>query len=161
MDEVTSSGDESASSDSVSLFGKSSVSELEESLNIEADLKLREVGGEDRAPIERSSDARYELLGMIGQGGMGKVSLAYDHDLKRRVAFKVLKESDLIKPAMVRRFLEEAQSTGQLEHPNIVPVYDVGRSADGQTFYTMRFVQGISLEEVLRALRRGDREMRA
>src|SRR6185295_1958705 len=60
------------------------------------------------------------------------------------------------------RFLEEAQATGQLEHPNIVPVYDVGRTQDdGSTYYTMRFVQGISLDKVLKDLRLGDRDTRA
>ncbi len=90
---------------------------------------------------------RYTLLRLHAQGGMGRVWLANDRRLGREVALKELKLDD---PALQARFLEEAQITGQLQHPGIVPVYELGE-ADGTPapFYTMRFVQGRTLREAI------------
>src|SRR6185436_6761254 len=86
IDEVKGPGEDSTPSDGPSLTGRSVLRELEESLNLSADLKLRDVGApEGAAPEFRPSSARYQILGTIGAGGMGTVFLAYDHDLKRRV----------------------------------------------------------------------------
>ena len=135
MDEVKDPGADSTPPEGPSLAGKSVILELEQSLHIEADLKLRDPGqGEASAPAFRPSGSRYNILGTIGTGGMGTVYLGYDHDLKRRVAIKALNTRVALDPGLVRRFLEEAQATGQLEHPNIVPVYDVGRAEDGRTY---------------------------
>jgi len=156
------SDDSSSGSDSVSLHGKSAVLELEASLHIEADLKLRDPRpGRQTAPGVRPAGSRYQHLGLIGTGGMGDVYLAYDHDLCRRVAIKRIKAKDRVNQAMVQRFLEEAQATGQLEHPSIVPVYDFGQLSDGNYYYTMRYVQGRPLESVLKNLRKGDPDDKA
>jgi serine/threonine-protein kinase len=95
--------------------------------------------------------ARYTLTRVHGEGGLGRVYVAHDRDLNRDVALKELRAERAQNPETWRRFFREAQLTGQLEHPNIVPVYEVGsRDEDGQPFYTMRLVQGRTLREALR-----------
>jgi hypothetical protein len=75
---------------------------------------------------------RYELLEEIGRGGMGAVLRGHDPDLRRDLAVKLLLPEQQHDPAVLSRFTEEAQIGGQLQHPGIVPVYEVGRSADQQ-----------------------------
>jgi serine/threonine protein kinase len=96
------------------------------------------------------AQGRYQLESLLGQGGSGKVYLALDRAMRRRVALKVLRRAAAAVPARVARFLQEAQVAAQLEHPNIIPVYDWGVLPDGQTYYTMRVVKQRSLKEVLR-----------
>ena len=101
----------------------------------------------------------------IGRGGIGRVLLAYDQHLGREVAVKELLadsagsagstptagETPVDRTsAMVARFLREARVTGQLEHPNIVPVYEVGQRMDGRLYYTMKIVRGRTLAEALK-----------
>ena len=96
---------------------------------------------------------RYSLLGKIGAGGMATVYLARDQSLLRSVALKV-QHAD---PDGVNgRFLEEAQVLGQLEHPNIVPLYTLESAPNGPSFSTMRYLRGSSLHDVLRCLSTGD-----
>jgi len=98
---------------------------------------------------------RYTLTNLHAQGGLGQVWLAMDGDLNRQVALKELRPERGSEPALVSRFLEEAKVTGQLEHPGIVPVYELGRrSGDGQPFYTMRFIHGRTLAEAAGDYRR-------
>ena len=85
---------------------------------------------------------RYEDLGLIGTGGMGDVRRVRDLELERTVALKTLRATHRATPARVARFLQEARLTAQLQHPNIVPVYDGGTLPDGTVWYTMREVQG-------------------
>ena len=104
---------------------------------------------------------RYPLSGEgeLGIGGIGKVYLVFDSILGREVAMKALREdfqtdgdagaSDRAREA-TWRFMREARVTGQLEHPNIVPVYELGRHADGTLYYTMRAVRGQNFGEALR-----------
>jgi len=86
---------------------------------------------------------------MLGRGGVGEVVAALDREVRRTVALKTLNPSTALDPVLVNRFVEEARLTGQLEHPNIVPVYDLGAAPDGQPFYTMRVVKKTSLRDVL------------
>jgi eukaryotic-like serine/threonine-protein kinase len=88
---------------------------------------------------------RYQLGSLLGEGGSGKVFSAFDGKLERPVAFKSLKDEE-----HKERFLREARLTAQLEHPSIVPVYDVETPAERTPFYTMRVVKRNSLREVLR-----------
>jgi serine/threonine-protein kinase len=99
-------------------------------------------------PAER--DGRYQLFGEIARGGMGAVLKGRDPDLGRDVAVKVLLEEHRGDVALVRRFVEEAQIGGQLQHPGIVPVYDVGSFADRRPFFTMKLVKGHTLAALLR-----------
>jgi serine/threonine-protein kinase len=100
---------------------------------------------------------RYELLEEIGRGGMGVVLRGHDPDLSRDLAVKVLLPNQQHDPALVSRFTEEAQIGGQLQHPGIVPVYEVGRSADQRPYFTMKLVHGRTLAALLRE-RSGPRE---
>jgi serine/threonine protein kinase len=92
---------------------------------------------------------RYLIEGELGQGGMGVVYRARDEELHRDVALKVLKAQIADDPKLAARFLAEAEVTAQLQHPSIVPVYDVGRTPEGHVFYTMRLVTGRTLDELL------------
>jgi serine/threonine protein kinase len=95
---------------------------------------------------------RYTLTRLHAEGGIGRVWLARDADLGRDVALKELRPERAANPAAWSRFLEEARITGQLEHPGIVPVYELARKADeSKPFYTMRFVRGRTLAEASRA----------
>ncbi|MCA8934958.1 MAG: serine/threonine protein kinase [Planctomycetes bacterium] len=100
---------------------------------------------------------RYELRGEIGRGGMGVVIRAFDRDLKRDVALKVTR-ADRSGSLSIARFVEEAQVTGQLSHPNIVPVHELAHEPGGRTFFTMKLVEGNSLARILRRLRAGDKD---
>ncbi len=87
---------------------------------------------------------RYETLGLLGEGGMGRVVLARDRELARRVALKTMRtpnHPDQVE-ARARRFLREAQITGALDHPGIVPIHEMGTVRDGVPYYTMRVVSG-------------------
>jgi tetratricopeptide (TPR) repeat protein len=80
---------------------------------------------------------------------------ARDLRIRRTVAMKVMKTSSQFSRENVLRFIDEAQLTGQLEHPNIVPVYELALDDQGEVFYTMRYVRGTTLDEVLRGIRHG------
>ena len=89
---------------------------------------------------------RYTLIREVGEGGLGKVWLARDNDLSREVAIKEIKPGTESSQA-ARRLIREAQITGQLQHPNIVPVYEVNRG--GRPFYAMKLVKGETLSEAI------------
>ena len=90
--------------------------------------------------------SRYTWVSEVGKGGLGKIWLARDNDLAREVALKELKPGSTSSEA-VRRLIKEAQITGQLQHPNIVPVYEVNRGS--RPFYTMKLVKGETLLQVI------------
>jgi serine/threonine-protein kinase len=92
---------------------------------------------------------RYELLRLLGSGGMADVHLALDRHLDREVAIKLLARSLAADPVVVERFRREARAAAALNHPNVVKVYDWGE-ADGTHFLVMEYVRGATLREVLR-----------
>jgi hypothetical protein len=94
--------------------------------------------------------SRYTLEGLLGKGGMGEVRAAVDRRIRRQVALKRLKAGPTTE-AMIGRFLQEAQVTGQLEHPHIVPVYDIGVGPAATVFFTMKRVQGEPLDALVKA----------
>jgi serine/threonine-protein kinase len=93
--------------------------------------------------------ARFQLQGEIARGGMGAVFKGRDVDLGRDLAIKVLLESHQRNPEVVRRFVEEAQIGGQLQHPGIVPVYELGTFPDRRPFFAMKLVKGRTLSALL------------
>src|SRR5438270_9588129 len=94
---------------------------------------------------------RYTLTRLHATGGLGRVWLARDGDLGREVALKELRPEGTGSTALTTRFLEEAKITGQLEHPGIVPIYELShRPGDGRPFYTMRFIRGRTLTEAIK-----------
>ncbi|MEK7468050.1 MAG: protein kinase [Planctomycetota bacterium] len=97
--------------------------------------------------------AGHEITGILGSGGMGKVFLAKEPVLGREVALKVLKPKDVHELLLMHRLLDEAVVTGRLGHPGIVPIYQVGKDPDFGLWYTMKVVEGKSLEDILNDLR--------
>src|SRR5262245_35925151 len=89
-------------------------------------------------------------VGRIDAGGLGVVWRVRDLEFQRPLAFKVTKSGLCDTPAAVRRFLAEARITGQLAHPSVVPVHAMGRLPDGRLYYTMKLVEGETLQSLLR-----------
>ncbi|MBL8736457.1 MAG: serine/threonine protein kinase, partial [Planctomycetes bacterium] len=114
---------------------------------------------------ERSGAAsRYRVAGEIARGGMGAILEVFDEDLRRRLAMKVILErgtpsgsdgSTRVDPTTLARFLEEAQVTGQLDHPGIVPVHELGLDGSGRVYFTMRLVHGRDLESIFDLVAKG------
>jgi serine/threonine-protein kinase len=102
-----------------------------------------------RAPGTVLETDKFVGFGLLGRGGSSVVVRAYDKDLLRDVAIKVLLSEFPEASAETLRFTEEARITGQLEHPNIVPVYELGVQPSGQRFLCMRVLEGRTLEEAL------------
>jgi serine/threonine-protein kinase len=105
--------------------------------------------GVPRAGDQANRAGRYLLEGEIACGGMGGVLRARDPELNRPLAVKVLLERHRGDPELERRFQEEAQITGQLQHPGIPPVHEVGTLADGRPFFAMKLIEGRTLAELL------------
>jgi len=95
------------------------------------------------------SGTRYQLRELIARGGMGVVYAAEDEKLNRRVALKIL-DTTAASTDLTGRLIREAHILAQLEHPGIVPVHDVGTLPDGGVFYTMKFVEGLRLDEYVK-----------
>jgi serine/threonine-protein kinase len=124
-------------------------------------VQLRDAVSEATSPIVRPSSedmrtsqdpsSRLQLQGEIARGGMGAVLQGRDTDLGRAVAVKVLLEKHAGKTELARRFVEEAQIAGQLQHPGIVPVYELGQFADKRPYFTMKLVKGKTLAVLLSA----------
>ena len=110
------------------------------------------------ASLDGAAD-RYELHRELGRGSMGEVHLCRDAWIGREVAMKVLLPAHRPDPQLRARFLREACVQGQLEHPSIVPVYDVGVDATGAMYFTMKRLRGKTLGEILRGLREKSAEI--
>src|SRR5215475_5627690 len=95
------------------------------------------------------SGTRYQLRELIAHGGMGVVYAAEDKKLNRCVALKILDAAGT-NAELAGRLIREAHILAQLEHSGIVPVHDVGTLPDGRVFYTMKFVEGLRLDQYLR-----------
>ncbi len=109
---------------------------------------------------------RYVMRSEIGRGGMGAVYEVIDTDLRRTLAMKVAHTTPSADPSvetstdpsMLSRFLEEAQVTGQLDHPGIVPLHEVGMDDAGRIYFTMRLVKGLDLHQVFKQVRTGSKD---
>jgi serine/threonine-protein kinase len=100
-------------------------------------------------PPAVGESGRYQLHGELARGGMGVVLKGRDVDLGRDVAVKVLLERHRDNPLLIRRFVEEAQIAGQLQHPGIIPVYELGRLPDDRLYIAMKLVRGRTLADLL------------
>ncbi len=121
-------------------------------------IALRETSHDEAGPRQRTlsrelpparNTGRYELFGEIARGGMGAIFKGRDNDLGRELAIKVLLDQHREAPDVVQRFVEEAQIGGQLQHPGIVPVYELGQFADRRPFISMKLVKGETLSALL------------
>ncbi len=129
------------------------------------DAEERTPSGASSELLRRLSDhslkeSRYTLEGEVARGGMGAILRVWDGDLRRHLAMKVIlgrgdspqSRSDggtpQVEPTQLARFLEEAQVTGQLDHPGIVPVHELGLDSEGRVYFTMKLVKGRDLKHV-------------
>ena len=111
-----------------------------------------------RIAAQSHFEERYELRGTLASGGMGQIYRAYDRILKREVAIKMMRDTLGVAyevPAVRGQFLKEARIGGRLLHPNILAVFDLGVNKSGHIYYTMRLVDGASLQLCLDALDKG------
>ena len=106
----------------------------------------------EQALSSATGNDKYVVSEEIARGGMGVVVRAVDRDARREVAMKLMRDDPSTRER--KRFIEEAQVLGQLEHPNIVPMHDLGVDANGRLFFTMKLVRGKSLAAVLNEIRR-------
>jgi formylglycine-generating enzyme required for sulfatase activity/tRNA A-37 threonylcarbamoyl transferase component Bud32 len=116
-------------------------------------LKDPDADGE-HTPVVRASkgarrQGRYQVLGKIARGGVGVVLRGHDVDLGRDVAMKVIREEYEETPEVIQRFVEEAQIGGQLQHPGIVPVYEIGLGRNKRPYFTMKLIKGRTLSALL------------
>ncbi len=135
--------------------GDSGATPTLERLRALLDLPEGDLAGATSAVLDRLG-SRYDLTGELGRGGVGRVCLAVDRELGRQVAVKTLLEPRAATRSRLERFVEEARITAQLEHPSVVPVYEVGITADGDLYYTMKRIDGTPLSRILKGLRRGE-----
>jgi tetratricopeptide (TPR) repeat protein/tRNA A-37 threonylcarbamoyl transferase component Bud32 len=103
-----------------------------------------------------SSGQRFRILRPHAKGGLGEVFVAHDEELHREVALKEIQEQHADQPDSRARFLLEAEITGGLEHPHIVPVYGLGHYPDGRPYYAMRFIRGDSLKDAIGRFHQAD-----
>ena len=137
--------------------GHSVLKSLGQSIDVPR-VALRESKGEGHDPIvrprsaempQKDSNSRYRLDGEIARGGMGAILKGRDTDLGRDLAIKVLLDAHKDKPEVVQRFVEEAQIGGQLQHPGIAPIYELGQFNDKRPFFAMKLVKGETLSKLL------------
>ncbi len=118
--------------------------------DVEADDEPPARPGGEGMPAAADRGGPLQLLGEIARGGIGAILKGRDVELGRDLAVKVLLERHRDRPEMLRRFVEEAQIGGQLQHPGIVPIYQLGTFADRRPFFTMKLVKGRTLAEILK-----------
>ncbi len=102
------------------------------------------------------SEAKYEVEEILDEGGMGAVYRVYDRNIRRRVAMKVALPPEHGSEIYTKRLIDEAQITGQLQHPGIMPVHDLNIDAYGSVYYTMKDLHGQTLEDILAKIRDSD-----
>ncbi len=116
-----------------------------------------EIIGEE-SKIVADGKLRYELAHRLGEGGVGEVIKARDNDIDRDIAIKRLRPDTKSSHATVLRFAEEVRTVGKLEHPNIVPIHDVGMHPNGDYFFVMKYVHGETLENIIDKMAAGNKE---
>lgn len=119
-------------------------------------IELHHIDPSKSAPGAKTAQPeRYERVRQLAKGGMGEVHLAFDHQLQRHVALKVMTPEIAASPELSARFTQEAIVLGRLDHPHIVPIHDLGTDGQGHNYYAMKFVRGTTLKEILTGLRKG------
>ncbi|NQZ59890.1 MAG: serine/threonine protein kinase, partial [Lentisphaeraceae bacterium] len=103
-------------------------------------------------------ESNFVIEGTLGRGGMGTIYDAYDRNLRRKVAIKSISPEKANDSLTRKYFTKEAQITGQLEHPNIIPVYEMGLNPQRELYYVMKRIRGITLAKIIHELRVGRRK---
>ena len=132
---------------------------VDTAIPVRRDLPEAKWTAQAEAPLDATN--RYQPREVLGVGGGGEVVLFHDGELQRDVALKRLKREVSGHDSAQRRFLQEARVQGQIEHPAVVPVYDLGVGADGRQFFTMRRINGRTLRDILTDLGNGSKETAA
>jgi predicted Ser/Thr protein kinase len=114
-----------------------------------------EKGPGDRRPEPAERIGRYRVIRVLGEGGFGKVYLAQDDDLKRPVAIKVLRRCRASDPEDAEAYLAEGRVVASLDHPGIAPVFDVGRTEQGQWYVVSKYIDGTDLARIIEESRPG------
>ncbi|MFO0879559.1 MAG: protein kinase [Gemmataceae bacterium] len=109
----------------------------------------------DPPPASLGAPSRYREMRLHACGGLGEVYVAFDDEVKREVALKRMQARWVGDAEMRRRFEQEAEVTGRLEHPGVVPVYGLGIDADQRPYYAMRFIRGQTLQEAIEEYHHG------
>ena len=129
-----------------------SSSELDETANVSPEEVIANI-------LERETESeKYLIDEKVGQGGMGAIYRVFDRDLHRTSVLKVILPGTMSDALLFRRFIEEARITGQLEHPNIIPVHELGVLGNNKLYFSMKYVQGEALGTILRKVRDGDKD---
>ena len=138
---------------------QSVLTSLGQTVDIAPNVVLRDPSKSEAVQVSESSSrglpnpksaGRYELHGEIARGGMGAILKGHDTDLGRDLAIKVLLDEQKDRPEVIQRFIEEAQIGGQLQHPGIAPVYELGQFPDKRPFFSMKLVKGETLAKLLK-----------
>jgi len=152
-----------AASDPVSPAGADRAIGLDVTQSLAAQVHLRAAEEEPPTPLPEAEtdtlsaegaldrEGRYRITAKIAEGGMGAIYKGRDVHLGRDVAVKILRDTSHQRIESLRRFVEEAQIAGQLQHPGIVPVYDVGETPQKQPYFIMKLVKGKTLSAMLAA----------
>lgn len=119
---------------------------------IERDIAFEDIQG---SILKKQEGEKYKRHREIARGGMGLVLDAHDLHLRRNVAMKVILAPRRASKSRVLRFVQEAQVTAQLQHPGVMPIYELGVDRDGNVYYTMKRVTGKTLKQILNDLKAG------
>ena len=106
----------------------------------------------NRTDSKKGYIGRYKLISVLGKGGVGTVYLVLDEQLNREVAMKVIHQNLLKDEVACMRFREEGQIASQMQHPNIIPIYEMGELDDGRLYFTMERIKGHTLKDYIRSL---------
>jgi serine/threonine protein kinase len=109
----------------------------------------------------RTDGPRFRILRPHARGGLGEVYVAEDGEIRREVALKEIRTDRSSDEGSIGRFVREAEITGQLEHPGVVPIYGAGTYADGRPYYAMRFIHGQDLKDAIREFHAGGADFRS
>jgi len=141
--------------------GTMSISQYMARYGMEGGVGLDDSEGEETvsAILGEKGGRKYQVGSMVARGGMGAILEAKDLNIRRRVAMKIMLAGKGAPKDRILRFIEEAQVTGQLEHPSIAPVHELGVDAHDNVFYTMKYVQGINLKDILQGIIDGKPEI--
>jgi tetratricopeptide (TPR) repeat protein/tRNA A-37 threonylcarbamoyl transferase component Bud32 len=123
---------------------------IDESFDVDAGIAVR------GPTTEHAHADRFRIVRPHARGGLGEVFVAVDEELKREVALKQILSRHAENRTSRARFMLEAEVTGSLEHPGVVPVYGLGTQDDGRPYYAMRFIRGESLEDAIRKFHEAD-----
>jgi len=131
------------------------------SMSIDSNDSLANDLDEQIGNLTQKPDGKYKFVRSVGFGGMKAIIQVGDKDTTRKVAMAIIPDFDERPKNDVNRFIREARITARLEHPNIVPIHDIGTDANGSPYFTMKYLRGYSLAATLKKLQSGEPDILA